>query len=172
MTERLFFALWPSDDLRQQLDQLTQEIAQMICGKVVDANNLHITLAFLGNVSGFTKNCMLQVADGLQEKSFQLNLNELGYWIKPRILYLGTQKVPNELLTLVKNLTTALTACGYQPEKPTYQLHATLMRKVLPIKELPMIKPLIWTANHFYLVRSEMHQAGVHYEVVNQWYLG
>ena len=172
MTERLFFALWPSDELRQQLAQVSQQVAQTISGKAVKLNNLHMTLAFLGNIESPTKRCMQQAAETLQEKSFQLNLSTLGYWTKPHILYLGIGQMPSELFALVNNLTTALMTCGYQPERRAYQAHMTVMRKVSLVKQpLPEISPLIWTVNNFCLVRSDMHATGVHYEVIDQWHL-
>ena len=51
--ERLFFALWPDEALRQQL-AVYPPMLKGCGGRLVVQDNLHITLAFLGSVDGDT----------------------------------------------------------------------------------------------------------------------
>ena len=53
VTERLFFALWPTESVRLDLDQLSQVVNQTpgMVGKIILPVNWHITLAFLGNIN-------------------------------------------------------------------------------------------------------------------------
>ena len=47
--KRLFFALWPDNNSRQQIAQINQQITFPNMRKLIP-DNLHITLVFLGNV--------------------------------------------------------------------------------------------------------------------------
>ena len=47
---RLFFAFWPDEMERQRLVQATAGAAGMSGGRLVPAESLHVTLAFLGSV--------------------------------------------------------------------------------------------------------------------------
>lgn len=49
-TPRLFFALWPPDDLRQRLDEQAHQFPVEGRARRVPARNLHVTLAFIGEV--------------------------------------------------------------------------------------------------------------------------
>ena len=169
--ERLFFALWPDLNVRQAINQLSQPVMQGINGKIIPHENWHITLAFLGNVDMPTKQCMQQVAATVQGSRFSLSLDQLGYWPKPRILWIGTSQTPDALHNLVTNLTTVLQGCGYCPDTRPFQIHLTLMRKATRIKTLLPITPVAWSVEDFCLVRSVTDSNGARYEVIARWAL-
>lgn len=171
ITERLFFALWPTESVRLDLNQLSQVVTQTqgIVGKIISPVNWHITLAFLGNVNIATKPCLEQAATTVTEQQFNLSLDQLGYWSNTHILWLGTSQTPAALTQLVTQLTAALSSCGYQPENRAFHAHITLMRKVNHIKKLPCITPIIWSIEDFCLVRSTLTTSGASYEVLARW---
>jgi 2'-5' RNA ligase len=47
---RLFFALWPDDAVRARLTGVVDSLRRTVSGKWVKPDNLHITLAFLGDI--------------------------------------------------------------------------------------------------------------------------
>ena len=49
-SRRLFFALWPDEDMRQAMLHAIRKAARASGGRPVPAANLHVTLAFLGAV--------------------------------------------------------------------------------------------------------------------------
>ena len=171
VTERLFFALWPTESVRLDLNQLSQLVNQTpgMVGKIVSPVNWHITLAFLGNINVATKPCLEQAATTIKVQRFNLSLDQLGYWPKKHILWLGTSQMPATLAQLVTQLTTALSSCGYQPENRPFHAHITLMRKVNRIKNLPNITPITWSVEDFCLVRSTLATGGAHYEIIARW---
>jgi 2'-5' RNA ligase len=170
-TERLFFALWLNEDVRQALTRLSQPITQKIHGKIILPENWHITLAFLGDVDKPTKQCMQQVAAIVQGSCFNLSLDKLDYWSKTRVLWLGVNQIPDNLQDLVTRLTMGLQDCGYHPETRPFQAHLTLMRKASKIKMLPPIIPITWMVEDFCLVRSTLNSSGAHYDVIERWQL-
>ncbi len=170
-SERLFFALWPNSNVRLAINEQTQPIIQTINGKITPSENWHITLAFLGEIDKPAKACMQEVAAKVQGNRFTVSLEELGYWSKPRILWLGAKKIPDALADLVSHLTTDLQSCGYRPDTRPFRLHLTLMRKASQVKTLPLITPIKWAVEDFCLVRSVTQSGGASYEVIGRWLL-
>lgn len=173
VTERLFFALWPTENVLLNMTQFSKMVIQTqgIAGKLILPINWHITLAFLGNIDVATKPCLEQAAATIKSQPFTLSLDQLGYWPKTQILWLGTSQTPATLTQLVTQLTAALSSCGYQPDNRPFRAHITLMRKVNRIKNLPSITPITWLVADFCLVRSRLNASGAHYEVIARWAL-
>ena len=82
---RLFFALWPSNQVRQSIVDVFSAIAIPDHSCVLQPENLHITLHFLGQVESDRKVCIQQVACALNDKPFVVNLDCLGYFTKAKI---------------------------------------------------------------------------------------
>jgi RNA 2',3'-cyclic 3'-phosphodiesterase len=128
VTERLFFALWPGETERAALVGL-QHALPWLGGRATHPRDLHLTLAFLGEVAPERRPCCEAAADGIQARPFDLRLDRVGYWPRPRILWCGSQFAPPPLLALVGSLTDALRPCGFPPERRPYAVHVTLARK-------------------------------------------
>jgi len=168
--ERLFFALWPTEEVRANLATISQQATKALQGRSIPAENLHITLVFIGEVNTTTKHCLQQVAGQVPGQKFTLILDEMEYWPKKQIVWLGARQIPAALQTLVNELTTRLQVCGHRPETRPYQAHITLMRKAQPLtKRLPTCAPIVWPLEDFCLVRSQLDSAGSRYEIIARW---
>lgn len=164
--QRLFFALWPDAALREGLAHLPVSIPK---GKV-ESDNMHLTLVFIGAVDATTRACMEQAAATTRGKNFTLTLDHIGYWPKPRVLWLGPTLIPQPLLSLVDDLKTALAKnCGVTAESRPYRPHVTLSRKVHPDAPALEIEPLTWHAKSFSLVESRSEASGVKYLPLKTW---
>lgn len=170
--QRLFFALWPDDGVRDRLHALAPQAIRGSAARRVSRENLHVTLVFLGSVDANTRDCVERVACGIQGRPFTLTLDRLGYWPKPRILWAGSTGLPEPLVLLVDALKTAVAACDLEPEKRTYRAHVTLARKVTKDLESGDIDPIDWYVNRFVLVESWTRPSGVSYKVLRSWDLG
>ncbi|ALG68322.1 RNA 2',3'-cyclic phosphodiesterase [Beggiatoa leptomitoformis] len=166
--ERLFFALFPPPEIRDQIVKLTRPLIQPNTGIELQATDLHITLIFIGETETQHKSCITQIADGIRATPFTLTLETLGYWEKPRILWLAPQPSP-DLHQLVNQLTQQLSTCGYQAELRPYQAHISLLRKASPLTTYPPIPPLAWTVDAFCLARSIPHSQENRYEIIQRW---
>jgi len=166
---RLFFALWPSDATRKSVGQFSQTIKTRDL-KIVKADNLHVTLVFLGNVDVQTERVIRQKASSIRAQPFMLNFNQLAFWHKPRVLCLLSQTVDPQLLVLVDALTEVAEQCTIKIEDRPYQPHITLARKAQALinANVPDIQ---WYARSFCLVESCSTLEGVQYRVVQQWEL-
>lgn len=167
-TQRLFFALWPDEVTRKAL-ALLQETFTHQPGRPVAAQNLHITLAFIGNVDGAMKNCMQARAETVSFEPFSMILTRLGHFRRSKVTWLGPDTCPSPLKSLVERLNAKLETCGYRPDKRPFSPHLTLLRKAGPIKSDTEITPLLWHIDRFCLVQSSTLAQGAEYRVLRYY---
>ena len=144
---------------------------QNLDGRKVSQHQWHITLAFLGSVTEEIKQCVIEQASLVRSEPFELKLDVLGHWSRPRVIWLGCSKTSGPLSGLVKSLNQQLAVCDYVPEHKEFKTHMTLMRKVTR-KPKPLAFNLIrFQVKEFVLVESTLDNTGSHYNVVKQWSL-
>ncbi len=171
--ECLFFALWPDDALRQQLVQCRDTLAaDSDGGRLVPAENLHLTLAFLGRTGIRQRACVGAMADVTQCPSFELQLSRSGYWPRPRVLWIAPLEMPEALTALAADLHTGAEGCGLKLDARPYRAHITLMHKLAHPPQKTICPSLVWSVDRFVLVRSLTLPQRVEYEVLREWGLG
>jgi len=166
---RLFFALWPDETVRSTLVDLQKRLPPGM-GRLVSGDNLHITLVFLGATPIERQHCIEEGLAGVDRPGFSLRLDQMGYWRKPQVLWVGSAATPLPLTALVQDLRDIAGRCGCEVETRPFQIHLTLCRKVhKPPRELPAIAAIPWPANSFALVESITAADGVRYKVLRTW---
>jgi 2'-5' RNA ligase len=168
-TQRLFFALWPPAELSHALYQLTGNALRGGTGRRVVPENIHLTLAFLGSVDVSFRECAEQAAAEIRAASFTLALEQMGYWSKSGILWVGPNQAPQPLLHLVNDLNAGLAGCGYEAEQRPYAAHLALARKACLRQAIYSIEPRAWEINRFHLAQSHTHADGARYEILRSW---
>lgn len=170
-SRRLFFALWPDTQVRRGLYVLQSELS---CHrfKATHPEDMHVTLAFLGDVEAEQQACVEAVADQVVAPAFDFTIDQLGFWSRPRILWCGPTHTPDPLNVLVRDLWAGLQGCGFEPERRPYAVHVTLARKARSARFREVEKPFPWQAREFVLVASRMGGAPPRYEVLRRWALG
>lgn len=169
--QRLFFALWPDEALRRQLAEVARQFELPAGARRVHADNLHITLAFLGGQSDEARTCLERQAESIRASRFTLTLDRQGFWPKPRVVWIGSDAPPAELLQLAGGLQRAQLACGLEPEARPFHTHLTLLRKVARLPRPIALAPLLWQVSDFALVVSETLPEGARYRVVRRFSL-
>jgi len=169
-TQRLFFALWPGAAVRSAMDHLAHRQVRKLA-KRTPAANLHITLAFPGQVGAGVRDCLEQAADRLSGRSFTLQLDQVGHWPRPRIIWAGPTHTPPELWSLVEQLRAALEGCGITPETRPFQAHVTLARKASRRATGKKIESIDWPVDDFCLAESITDSVGPVYRVLRTWAL-
>ena len=167
--QRLFFALWPDKALRAQLVRRSKSLMKAARGRPVPADNLHITLAFLGRVDARQRQCLEAMADAIRCPPFELTLDCAGHWSRSRVLWWAPSVCPDVLSLLAAALHTGATECGLSLDDRPYRPHLSLMRKVSRGPDAMAVDPLRWAASHFALVRSVPIPEGVRYQVLREW---
>jgi len=167
-TLRLFFALWPDDATRDALNRTGKWLHQHWGGRRMRADTLHITLAFLGSTPAAQLDALIACADAVQADTFELILDQAGYWRHKRIGWLGASQTPPQHAALVVALNTALRAAGYAVDARPHVPHVTLLRNSAG-GEVPECTPVHWPISDFVLVASRTETAGAHYEVIRRW---
>ncbi len=161
---RLFYALWPDATTRSALQRLQDELP--LTGRRVPADNLHITLAFLGERPQAQLPALEHILKTLPRPGMPLLLNELGYFRKSRIAWVGMKNVPEALTALQSELVQALNHDGIAYQAPgKFVPHVTLARSATPLPEL-VFSPIRWEDMQLVLVRSILVPGGSRYEVI------
>lgn len=161
MSERLFFALWPPEAVREAVARRVRGVE--LAGRPVPPENWHITLAFLGNVAAERRRRYERAAAAVRAAPFKLCLDRVGFFPRSRIAWLGASHLPAPLEELHGALTERLAGAGFEPERRPFRPHLTLARKAAP-KGAPVdIEPVVWPVTGFRLVRSETRPDGARY---------
>jgi 2'-5' RNA ligase len=169
-SQRLFFALWPEPEMRLQIARAAREL-EVLSDRAVHVADLHVTLVFLGSVSSDLLPCIDRVASRIVAESFVLEIDSIGYWPRPKILWCGPSRVPEPLQRLVGDLQSGLRACGFEPEQRPYRPHITLARKARSQEGLALEPPLTWSVREFALIRSDTGRPPPFYDVQKKWVL-
>ncbi len=167
---RLFFALWPTPDLQAAFHRAARQVVAG-GGKPVVADNLHLTLAFLGGVGAEQRACVEAMADQIRAPGFRLTLDQVGYWSRPRAVWLGCSDTPEALRDLAGQLNAGLPACGLQPEERPFAAHLTVVRKASRGPAERTLQPLLWPVDDFVLAQSVTRAEGARYSVLRRWSL-
>jgi 2'-5' RNA ligase len=165
---RVFFALWPDDATRAAISRATREAVRSSGGRPIAKERLHVTLAFLGELTA----AGLDVARGVPPipvGPFDLTLDAVGVWPESKILWLAPSTMPDALGRLEERLWTALVERGFRAEDRVYRPHVTLARRARPIDSA--IEPVHFPVRDLALVESFPDGRNVHYEVLERWVL-
>lgn len=168
-TQRLFFALWPDDEVRSRLYRAARAL-DGVRGRPVAVGNLHITLVFLGNVGAQARACAESAAADVAGRAFTLVLDRVGAFPRARVAWLGPSHVPEALSQLAGSLSVRVAACGLELDRRPYHPHLTLLRKVSRAPAAAQLdEPVLWTVREFALIESRSSAQGVEYHSLGAW---
>lgn len=167
---RYFFALWPDDGVRHQLEAIGERLPDG-CGRKVRRENLHITLVFLGNIDELVVERMGPAVAGFKGRKFALTLDRYGWWKRPQVIWLGTDMVPGPLTDLVAYLDAVAARHDVHVDSRPYAPHLTLVRKAKRALPVFSFSPIHWNIRDFCLVQSITHASGAEYQIMQNWAL-
>lgn len=168
-SQRLFFALWPEPELQKSWADWAQQVLLAGNGRLIPAQNLHITLFFLGEVTEDRQQCVEEVANAVHIPRFTLNLERFGYWRRPQVIWLAPVATPVALQRLISQLQQGLERCGFKPDPRPFEAHLTLARKVRQGPQAANPDPMTWPVDRFVLVRSQLEASGSQYQILRHW---
>ena len=171
-TMRVFFAIKPDDAALKQLSHLAKRLASTYGGQKTKKANIHLTLAFLGEIAIDRLATLRSAAKGVKATTFYFSFDEIRYWKHNQIIYAGTSKCTPELLTLVNNLRNTLSTNSFAFDSRAYKPHITLVRKAKPGRTLPnLAKPISWRVAEWFLIQSKQTDCGINYISLDRWTL-
>ncbi|MCG7499438.1 RNA 2',3'-cyclic phosphodiesterase [Vibrio sp. Of7-15] len=178
-SERLFFALGFEAPLTKEQQHSFTALCQLSehldgNGYSVPQGNLHITLAFLGQVTHQQKQLLILKTKEIQHPYIQLQCQSLNYWKQSKVVWLGCDFIPSPLAMLAKDLKEVAIASGLPQESRRYTPHFTLKKNVTtPPSQNQLSDPINFTFTNFGLYCSEtVHsksKSSVQYKCLQQW---
>lgn len=165
---RLFIALWPPAQVQDALFAEGARFAGL--GRRMPARNLHVTLAFLGQVGTEKVEVLSALLRELRFASCSLTLDRLGYFAGSRALWAGCSSVPAEVVMLQRRVVDALAKQGFPNEDRPFRLHVSLLRDAAkpPAADLNTAFSIPWLAGTVALVRSDLTSNGARYTVLSE----
>ena len=179
MNKRLFVAIDPPAEIREQL-------VGICCGlpdaRWIPPEQLHLTLCFIGEVSGSAFLDIREALEEIQVAPFSLRLQGVGFFPprgQPRVIWAGIER-SEPLLVLQRKITTRLFALGVEPENRKFSPHITLARlhqtsatwvgKYMGIQGLLVSEPFV--VDSFLLYSSILGRKGASHTVEQEYHLG
>ena len=172
---RLFIAIEVPDDLKMELGRLRMDIPG---ARWVPKEQIHLTLAFLGEVEETTVERLTGKLARIHAPGFKLCLSGTGCFPnrrRPHVLWVGLEPEPR-LNDLVASVRSAVLACGIPQEERPFSPHITLARiKLAPSQDFDSfldqhqkLKLPPFSVREFTLFQSRLTpQGAVHIPVKN-----
>ena len=153
---RLFFALWPTAAVARSIWEVGSAIQRETGGRLTRLDSIHMTLAFLGEVSANRLDDAIGVGRRVEATAFTFTINWLRYWEHNRLVWVGSSAEPVALLALVQPLQDCLKAARFTIETRPFKAHTTLIRsaRMAPLEQ--DVRPIEWRVNEFALVHADM----------------
>ncbi|WP_158781768.1 RNA 2',3'-cyclic phosphodiesterase [Pantoea sp. BAV 3049] len=170
--KRLFFGLSLPDEIRQSLIRWRADTFPAEAGRPVAADNLHLTLAFLGEISKKKSEALKQLAGRIKQPGFTLTLDDAGHWPRSGVVWLGPKQSPRGLLQLAEILRSQAARSGcYQSPMP-FHPHVTLLRNATQPVTLPP-RNFRWQfhVERFALFESVFAKGRTQYKELADWEL-
>ena len=132
---RAFIAIDLPVDVQECLDQVSSQMQDQLVGipvRWVPAQNIHLTLKFLGDVSLNNLDVLTEIlqAEALSQRPLEIGIGQMGAFPKirrPRVIWIGVE-APQELIALQRGIDLQTARVGYAPDKREFSPHLTLGR--------------------------------------------
>lgn len=171
-SKRVFFAIEIPTKIQRQIVRWRADNFPDDAGRPVAAANMHITLAFLGEISAEKQAALATMAGRIRQPGFTLHLDDAGQWLRSRVVWLGTRQPPRRLLQLANLLRAQAARSGcYQSPQP-FHPHLTLLRNTAHAVPIPA-PGFHWEipVSEFVLYESNFINGRTRYTPLQRWTL-
>ena len=167
-THRLFFALWPDLRVRAELARAFGAVAHA-AGEPVPAENLHVTLEFLGAVPATRIGELATVGASVALPDAELRFDSLEWWRHAAALVARAAAPPPALLEVQAELRRELGARGFRVDARGFRPHVTLARRVTAEPALASLADVRVAVRELALLESTSSPRGVRYVPLASW---
>lgn len=168
-THRLFVASWPAEGWREQFGATVEKLEWASGGRRVPVSNYHLTLAFLGPVAADRVAAVEGALGRIRAPAFELTLDRVDYWPKPRVLCAVASELPQAALALVSLVWQAMVRLGFKQEVRPFKAHLTLARHVERRPRGGAMTPIPWPVDRIALFESRNSGEGPGYTPLAFW---
>jgi RNA 2',3'-cyclic 3'-phosphodiesterase len=179
---RLFVAFDIPTGIRSAISALLQEFRPVAPqAKWVRAENIHITLKFLGQTEPSKLQAVQSALAAIRsDQPVRLDFRGLGFFPnekRPRVFWIGTESSSN-LKTLAADIDQALHQLGFPPEDRPFTPHLTLARFNTPgvpaklasaARESATRSFGTLAAHEFHLIESQLKSTGAEYTTLHSF---
>ena len=177
---RVFFALWPDTGACAALDALARACAAQTGGRAPAGENLHLTLAFIGNVTASRARQLGEIGAvaAAAVPPFTLTLDRIGAFHKQGLAWAGPSSPDASLERLARKLGNELAGAGFELEQRAFHPHVTLVRRgrtrLLDVARVgtALATPIVWNVARMTLAVSQQARGGSRYLALDEWALG
>lgn len=180
---RTFIALEMNTAVQSHLDALMHQMALDLPSiRWVDPANIHLTLAFLGELNDVQMAMAREATEvaALNIAAFSYGLTHLGTFgspRQPRVIWMGIEEPSGTLVHLHRLLTAELAQRHLPIDSRPYSPHLTLAHLKHPLapyeqqrfaqwlssKSDPALSPEFYPVKHLAVMKSELQARGAHY---------
>jgi len=164
-TSKYFLALWPDETTKQTLHQHAETITKATPCTPSLAENLHLTLAYLGALKTDSINKIKHLDCPITP--FELKLTEACYWPELKLAYFNPES-SQPLKQLHAFLNQYLLTQGLKPERHAFKPHVTLARDYTHPLASCVLKPIHWFVHELCLVESIPHPNTSAYQIIKR----
>lgn len=165
---RLFFASWPPRETAQALGRWASEVCNESGGKLTTVENIHLTLAFLGEADA---DKAIAAARRVKGRRHDLPIDAARYVKRNEMVWVAPTTMPAELASLAAELRASLVREGFSLEDRPFAAHITLIRRARRPRSIPPLPRIAWPIDEFVLVSSKTLPNGSVYEPVERFAL-
>lgn len=168
---RSFIAIDLPEEAKQELAELQKQLPEAK-KKIVEKQNLHLTLKFLGELSDFKISKCKEELKKISFEKFEAKLGKIGFFspsfIRVVFVSIEPEEKIKEMHSIIDN---ALAKAGMKKDE-RFESHATIARIkfvkdkqgfIKSLQEL-QVKPINFTVDSFSLKKSILSREGLVYE--------
>jgi RNA 2',3'-cyclic 3'-phosphodiesterase len=163
---RCFVACWPDDSTRRRLDQAAgNALARCPGARRVRPDNLHLTLAFIGELPLPKAREAAEALRRISSEPFEWHIDHIGRFERARVLWAGGLPEPR-LEQLAERARSELRALQVRFDTKRFAAHVTLLRDMPALRGAAQaeivepIEPFDWPMRDALLMVSERDSQG------------
>ena len=142
MTMRLFISVNFDNETKKRLKSAVDSLSKNAThGNYSREENLHITLAFLGECDRGDLKRIRDCMDAVPAGGFEISIDRAGTFGRKddQIFWVGAAP-SDELFSVQRELVSALCSAGFEPDMKPFRPHITLARRFVPASGFSVIK--------------------------------
>ena len=189
---RTFVAVEMNNALQSHLAGIIRQVAQALPGiRWVDASSIHLTLAFLGELTDEQLTEVIEATEMAAQQAlpFSYRLSRLGTFGAPRyprVVWMGIEEASGALVAIHRTLNRQLQRRGFEVETRPFSPHLTLARLKSPLssQDLQTLQSLLvdkprslastesYPVRHLDVMKSELQRTGACYTCLRSCPIG